>query len=198
MGNFAKAMATPHGPRKLRAMPSQVKFGKSTLVKNDFLHPHGVFADADFKEGEIVEMCPCLVLDYNGASCMVDNCFYLPPIEVDLGDRTIVKRGERWVLPLGNGSIYNHLPAGQDNVTWFYDETTQCVIYVASLPDGKKKIERNEELCFDYGEDYWNDGSRRYRAPDSAKTSGEVWVDAMKEMASKRPVRDSAGQIRYI
>merc|ERR1712228_653420 len=107
------------------------------------------------------------VLDTNGADCMRDYCVRLAPVEVHCGDRKIVKREERVVLPLGCGGLYNHLEQGKgENVSWLYDETTQCVVFVAApAADASDEVARNEELCFDYGEAYWNCESRRALTP---------------------------------
>jgi len=155
--SFAKALVSAHGPRKVRPIPGRVKYGKSRL------HGRGAFADAAYRRGEIIEMCPCLVLDSHGADCMRDYCVSLAPVEVLCGDRKIVKRNERVVLPLGCGGLYNHLEQGKgENVNWLYDETTQCVVFVAApQADACDEIVRNEELCFDYGEGYWNCDARK-------------------------------------
>lgn len=149
--NFAKALVTPCGPRKVRPVPGRVKFGKSKL------HGRGVFADASYGKGEIVEMCPCLILDTNGADCMQDYCFHLPEVKVEVDGRELVKRKSRYVLPCGYGGLYNHLATGKgENVQWLYDETTQTCIWIANPEDGRQEVSRNEELCFDYGEGHWN------------------------------------------
>eukprot|EP00747_Dinoflagellata_sp_TGD_P212772 gnl/TRDRNA2_/TRDRNA2_85826_c0_seq1.p1 gnl/TRDRNA2_/TRDRNA2_85826_c0~~gnl/TRDRNA2_/TRDRNA2_85826_c0_seq1.p1 ORF type:complete len:660 (+),score=130.65 gnl/TRDRNA2_/TRDRNA2_85826_c0_seq1:66-2045(+) len=164
--NFAKALKGPVGPRKVRPIPGHAKFGKSQL------HARGVFADANYKKGEIVEICPCLFMDTNGADCMKDYCFRLPPVKVDLpGGRQVVKRNEILVLPLGLGGMYNHLPKSDgQNVQWYYDESTQCMVWVADQKDGED-IVRNQELCFDYGSDYWNAPGRQQRGPNFTGTN---------------------------
>eukprot|EP00435_Cladocopium_sp_Y103_P014110 s2414_g3.t1 len=170
---FRKALVAPCGPRKVRPIPGCVKFGKSQL------HGRGVFADANFKRGEVVEVCPCLILDTNGADCMQDgkltfpmiirgnqdHCFQINEVKLDVEGKSVVKRQSRYVLPCGYGGMYNHLERGQgENVQWFYDETTQCCIWVAHPKDGVDQIQRNEELCFDYGEAYW-EAPRRVQRP---------------------------------
>jgi len=188
--NFAKALVTPSGPRKVRPVPGQVKFGKSKL------HGRGVFADASFKRHEIIELCPCFVLDRNGVDCMRDYCFHIPAVKVKVEDRELVKREERYVLPLGYGSMYNHMEAGKgENVTWYYDETTQCMAFVAApTTEDSNEIERNEELCFSYGEAYWDTPSRRYQRPGFIAER----IDAFAEREKKTLVRDDIGQPRYV
>lgn len=159
---LAAALKAPCGPRKVRPIPGCTKFGKSRL------HERGVFSDAAYKRGEVVEMCPCLVLDTNGAACMQDSCFHLPEVAVQVGGRSITKRKARYVLPCGYGAMYNHLQEGQgENLEWLYDETTQCLVLVADPPTscGEDVIAQNTELCFDYGEAYWDAPSRRFQRP---------------------------------
>eukprot|EP00930_Biecheleria_cincta_P086561 TRINITY_DN75835_c0_g1_i1.p1 TRINITY_DN75835_c0_g1~~TRINITY_DN75835_c0_g1_i1.p1 ORF type:complete len:583 (+),score=103.19 TRINITY_DN75835_c0_g1_i1:35-1783(+) len=159
--SFAKALVAPCGPRKVRPIPGRVKFGKSAL------HGRGTFADASYKKGEVVEMSPCLLLDTNGADCMQDYCFQLPDLKVEVEGRSLVKRHSKYVLPCGYGGMYNHLESGQgENVQWFYDETTQCMVWVAHPKEGEE-IQRNEELCFDYGQAYWDAPSRRQQRPSN-------------------------------
>lgn len=158
--HLARALVTPCGPRKVRPVPGCVKFGKSQL------HERGIFADAGYKKGELVEMCPCLVLDTNGASCMQDHCFHVPAVVVHVEGRTITKREARYVMPCGYGGLYNHLDAGGgENVEWLYDETTQCLVFIAHPQDDDGEIPRNTELCFDYGDAYWDAPSRRHHRP---------------------------------
>jgi len=185
--NFLKALTSPHGPRKVRPVPGSVKFGKSKL------HERGVFADANFKKGEIVEICPCLILDKNGADCMQDYVFHIPAVKVRVGAREVVKRGERYILPLGNGGLYNHLEAenGQ-NVSWYYDETSHCMVWVAE-PQGLD-IVKNEELCFDYGEAYWDVPARRHQRPGFKAEMRDVLAETEK----KQRVMDASGQTRFI
>jgi len=157
---FANALAPPcESPREVRSVPGCVKFGKSRL------HERGVFAGAAYRKGEIIEACPCLVLDRNGAACMQDYCFHLPDVSVELQGRSITKRQARYVLPCGYGGMYNHLDAEGENVEWLYDETSQCCVYMARPPDGGEVVQRNAELCFDYGEAYWDAPSRRHQRP---------------------------------
>lgn len=156
---FRTALTAPCGPRKVRPVPGCVKFGKSQL------HERGIFADAAYKKGELAEMCPCLVLDMNGAFCMQDYSFQLPEVALELEGRRIVKRQARHVLPCGYGGMYNHLETDKgENVEWLYDETTQCCVFVVDPRDGEE-VPRNAELCFDYGESYWDAPQRRCQRP---------------------------------
>ena len=142
--HFRKALITPCGPREVRPIPGRVKFGKSKL------HNRGVFLDAAYQKGEVIEMSPCLILDTNGADCLQDYCFYLPEVKVELGERSVIKRQSRFILALGYGGMYNHLDTGSgDTIQWLYDETTQCLIWVANPRDGNTELPRNEEACFD-------------------------------------------------
>lgn len=178
--NFAKALKTPIGPRPLRPIPGMVKFGRSKL------HGRGSFADATYRRGEILEICPCLILDDAGIDCVEDLAFKLGEVAVQLGDRTVVKREELFVMPLGYMGMYNHLEAGKgENAIWLYDETTQCMIIIASPAEGGKgdgkEIIRNEELCFDYGDFYWEQPERSTKRPDY-KERGPQWVEGLQAL----------------
>merc|ERR1719188_2771496 len=110
----------------------------------------------------------------NGAACMQDHCFHLPAVQIDLQGRSITKREARYVLPLGYGGLYNHLEKGKgENVEWLYDETTQCFVFIAIPEEGSEEIPRNTELCFDYGEAYWDCPSRRFQRPGRKRPEGE-------------------------
>ncbi|CAE8642087.1 unnamed protein product, partial [Polarella glacialis] len=166
---FTQALASQSAPGGERAIPGRVKFGLSKL------HGRGVFADARYKKGEILEMCPCLVLDMNGADCMQDHCFHLPEVKLEVDGCSIVKRQSRYILPCGYGGMYNHLETGKgENVQWLYDETTQCCVWLADPQKGGERLERNEELCFDYGEAYWDAPSRRFQRPCAAPKEGSA------------------------
>jgi hypothetical protein len=208
---FAKALVTPCGPRKVRPIPGRVKFGKSRL------HDRGVFTDAGYKKGEIVEMCPCLLLDMNGADCMQDHVFHLPDVKVEFGEaqaasqendrggaggassgagRSLTKRQSRYVLPCGYGGLYNHLATGQgENVQWLYDETTQCFVWVADPQDGSSEVSRNAELCFDYGEAYWDAPSRRFQRPGAGSSER---VDVFAALRERRTATDAGGNTRFL
>lgn len=178
---FAKALKTPMGPRPLRPIPGNVKFGRSKL------HGRGSFADAAYKKGEIIEICPCLILDDAGIDCVEDLAFKLGGVKVQVGDRTLLKREELFVMPLGYMGMCNHLPQNEgENAIWLYDETTQCMVIVAMPPEGGrgdgKEILRNEELCFDYGDLYWAQPERRGMpgyGKDWKERGGPQWLEGL-------------------
>merc|ERR1712224_490558 len=185
--NFLKGLSTPSGPRPVRPPPGTVKFGKSSL------HDRGAFAEADFKQGEIVDMCPCLILDEVGADCARDLSFKLPQVKVDCGKgRTIMKREELYVIPCGYGAMLNHMREGEGaNVQWYYDESTQCMVFVA-LED----IPRNTELCFDYGEQYWMAQHRLNTRPGYMKEKVEDMRKARELVDTNKALFDAGTRRR--
>ena len=103
----------------------------------------GVFALRRFREGEVVETCPAIVL---------------PDEEVDglLRDYVFSARQRGKVLLLaGYGMLYNH--AAEPNL--FHRTAGRLMIEFVALRD----IAAGEELTHDYGPDYWNDRGRRPR-----------------------------------
>lgn len=96
----------------------------------------GVFTSEKIKKGETVEVCYCL-LDNKQATYHKDYIFLLN------------RENNAAYLVLGYGSIYNHSdnPNIQSKVISF----EQRFIEFFALKD----IEENEELCHDYGVEYW-------------------------------------------
>lgn len=181
---FSRALSVPHGPRKVRPVPGSVKFGKSKL------HDRGIFTDANFKRGEIVEICPCLILDGPGARGASDLAFKLPAIDIDCGGRKLVKRSDLFVIPLGYGSMHNHLPRDNgENLQWFYDETTQCMVYIACPKEDASEIPRNTELCIDYGDAYWDDPMRRLTLDWKRKELVDVSTVQLPELSHSESAR---------
>ena len=99
----------------------------------------GAFATKDFKEGDIVEVCPLVRIPYehirnNGLN---DYVFSLQDAS---GDTACV---------LGYGAVYNH----DDNpsLTYVYSDNNKFMIYKAT-----RDIKNGEELTVSYGDGWWN------------------------------------------
>lgn len=105
-------------------------------VKRSSLHGRGVFAVGDLSRGSIVETCPVIVLPGDD---VVENgtlSFYV----YDWGDGSVA-------LALGCGSLYNH--ADNPNAYAEIDHSKQTIT-IKSL----RKIEPDEEVTLNYGDDY--------------------------------------------
>lgn len=95
----------------------------------------GVFASQDIDEGTIVETCYS-IKTYNQ---VFNPCF----------DYLFSLSNTESLLPLGYGSIYNH--SYTPNIHWRIVNMEKPVIEFYAL----KKIRMGDELCHNYGQQYW-------------------------------------------
>ena len=99
----------------------------------------GVYANKNYKQGEIVETCPMIEVDINTTP---DDHILQDYIFDHITDEN--KR----VLVFGYGSMYNH----SDDYNVDYDQTQEnTMVYTAN-----RDIQKGEELYISYGDDYWN------------------------------------------
>lgn len=95
----------------------------------------GVFANQDYKKGEIIEICPCIKEKLTSYSPLLKN--YVFSLDDDYG-----------LIGLGYCSIYND--SKTPNAFWeVMDESSMRVIAL-------KNIKKGEEICHSYGTDYWD------------------------------------------
>jgi len=97
----------------------------------------GVFALRDFSEGEIVEVCPTVVLDDEDAEGVVRHYVFSS------------RQPGKLLLVLGYGMLYNH--SAEPNL--FHRSAGRLLIEFVALRD----IAEGEELTHDYGPEYWDD-----------------------------------------
>jgi hypothetical protein len=95
----------------------------------------GVFASQDIDEGTIVETCYSIKTYNQVFNPCIDYLFSLSNTES--------------LLPLGYGSIYNH--SYTPNIHWRIVNMEKPVIEFYAL----KKIRMGDELCHNYGQQYW-------------------------------------------
>ena len=107
---------------------------KQSLIPNS---GRGVFAEKDFKKGEVIEVCP-LITDYK-------KNFEKSKIK-DYTFRSKFKPDQE-VIVFGMCSMYNH----SDNFNVVHKQDPENMIYVA-----KRDIKKGEELYVNYGKGYWN------------------------------------------
>lgn len=100
----------------------------------------GVFANKNYKKGEIVETSPYIILDKNTIN--TENL-----IQDYVFDH--LTDSSKKILVFGYGSMYNH--STNYNIDYEPDINNQCMIYIAN-----KDIIKGNELFINYGEDYWN------------------------------------------
>tara|TARA_R110000744_G_scaffold320994_1_gene427109 strand:- start:57 stop:449 length:393 start_codon:yes stop_codon:yes gene_type:complete len=106
---------------------------------------YGVFTDKLIKKGELIERCYCIKTGspkQHVSSTLMDYVFNYP---MGVG----MEGGAEHVLPLGFGCIYNH--DNNDNASWYNVENTPYHFDFIALKD----IQPGEEICTNYGDDYW-------------------------------------------
>ena len=118
-----------------------------SVVSNDYIHPHaiinkstingggrGIFATKDYKEGEIIEICPCIKTE-------------TALIEGKCRDYLFGFDDETSLIGFGYCSIYNH--SDDYNARWeVIDEYKIKII-------AEKNIIAGEEIFVSYGDLYW-------------------------------------------
>ena len=107
---------------------------KQSLIPNS---GRGVFAEKDFKKGEVIEVCP-LITDYK-------KNFEKSKIK-DYTFRSKFKPDQE-VIVFGMCSMYNH----SDNFNVGHNQDPENMIYKAA-----RDIKKGEELYVNYGTNYWN------------------------------------------
>jgi len=107
---------------------------KQSLIPNS---GRGVFANKDFKKGEIIEVCP-LITDYkkNFSNSKIADYTFKSKFKSD-----------QEVIVFGMCSMYNH--SNKFNV--HHTQDPENMIYTAS-----RDIKNGEELYVSYGDDYWD------------------------------------------
>lgn len=111
------------------------------MIKDSRLHGQGVFAITSIQEGEVIEMCPYLVIDDDDIADdnrLNDYLFSSPDQE---GDYFVV---------MGYGMMYNH--SDEPNAEWEIDSHDNRFLCFRAL----KAIEAGEEITQNYGSEYWS------------------------------------------
>lgn len=109
--------------------PSQLIYTKRTKAKG-----MGVFAARDIESGEVVEVCPMLIIP--------EETLYSPSGTSPLKDYVFTWSTNQVGLALGFGSLYNH--SYTPNLR-SEDTTARVKRYIAL-----RKISKNEELTHNY------------------------------------------------
>ena len=107
---------------------------RQSLIPNS---GRGVFAEKDFKKGEVIEVCP-LLTDYkkNFANSKIKDYTFRSKFKPD-----------QEVIVFGMCSMYNH----SDNFNVGHNQDPENMIFTAA-----RDIKKGEELYVNYGENYWN------------------------------------------
>ena len=99
----------------------------------------GAFAERDFSPGDVVEVCPVILLDYSRKDLS------LPVQQVVFNWSKLCDAAEKYALVLGYGSIYNH--ADHPNLRYSADPENLTMIYTAV-----HKIKQGEQLTVSYNQ----------------------------------------------
>jgi len=111
----------------------------ATRIGPSPVHGNGVFATRDIRKGEVIDRCPCIVLEdgWQRIQTVLHDYLYCWP-----------KDGDGRAIVLGNGSVFNH--DAKANADWVTDEAGRQCIYSAT-----RDIKAGEEIFINYGQDYW-------------------------------------------
>ncbi len=101
----------------------------------------GVFASAKLKKGEIIEVCPILILSPKDTTLAMNTV---------LGNYLYAHEAEGTMMALGFGSLYNNQdPANAKYELQFYDgmSAQDSELIITAL----RPIAKDEEIFIDYG-----------------------------------------------
>ncbi len=119
-----------------------LKVATKVEVKESPIHGLGVFAIEEIKAGEVIEECHLITLPFKPG----EQSFFLYDYKFNYPAEGKL---EEYVLPLGNGCIYNH--SDTNNAYWRNHPQYKAFQFVAI-----KDIKIGEEICTYYGgEEYW-------------------------------------------
>lgn len=131
-------------PRSLGDKGGQLFLRKETfnLSRVEFAKRPGgeytVIAKTQFAKGEIVEICPVIILKEEAKT--IDR---LKDVIFELD-----RESNEWALVLGYGSLYKH--DEKANIDYAYNRLTKQMYFITKRP-----IKQAEELTINYGQDYW-------------------------------------------
>lgn len=103
------------------------------------VHGRGLFAGRRFRTGDVIEVAP--ILPTLGVA---------PRGLAEYGFVQTASEPPKWCIALGYVSMMNH--SATPNVYVEIDWRVKCALIRAST-----NIAKDEELCMDYGEEYWRE-----------------------------------------
>ena len=118
---------------------SQLKPPRISVMDTGTVLGRGAFSERSFSAGEVVEVCPVILLDY-----LIQE-LSLPVQRVVFNWAKLCDSPEKYALVLGYGSIYNH--ADHPNLRYSADSDNQAMIFTAV-----RAIKRGEQLTVSYNQ----------------------------------------------
>jgi len=109
---------------------------KMLIIKHFTGKGRGVYSDLPIREGDIVEVCPIILLEKQEVESVKKTLVY--DYTFDWDEKTGTE-----CLPLGYGMIYNH--SADPNIEWDTDPENETVVFTAL-----RDIPAGEELCHNY------------------------------------------------
>ena len=135
--NTKKHSKKSHKTRKTRVKNQKFK-SHNTIQKG--IAGYGVFAGKNYKEKEIVEICPFIEISTEHLQTVNNN---KNPLR-DYVFTSHLKKNHELVV-FGNGSLFNH--SNNPNVYYYHDSTGNRLLYYAAA----KPIKKGQELFISYG-----------------------------------------------
>lgn len=114
----------------------------------------GAYSGRQFLSGEVVEVCPVILVDYPFKELPT------PVQRIVFNWSKLCDAHEKFALVLGYGSIYNH--ADHPNLRYSADPDNQTMIYTAV-----QKIKQGEQLTVSYNQ-----------VPEGAEPRKKDWFEA--------------------
>jgi SET domain-containing protein len=120
-------------------------------VRNSKLHGVGVFAKKTIKKNEVLEEDPFILLkgDWHKLPRLLQE--YIFGWTKDMPDYK-----SKAALVFGTGAIYNSSP--KPNAEWLTETRKKRFVYYAT-----KNIKAGEEIMIDYGPEYWDSRTKKYK-----------------------------------
>jgi hypothetical protein len=107
-----------------------------TDIKQSKIGHRGVFANKNYKKGQVLEVCPCIKQDHDLVSGRISDYLF------GLNDKESL-------IAFGYCSMYNHIE--NPNATWTIVNENQIKI------EATRDIKKGEEIFISYGDSYWEE-----------------------------------------
>jgi hypothetical protein len=107
-----------------------------TVKYSNTINSRGVFANKKYYKHDIIEICPCIKINK-----LINH-------EVPLENYIFKLNNKYSIVGFGYCSMYNH--SDTPNALWHVINENQIRIKII------KDIEKDEEICVSYGDEYWS------------------------------------------